>query len=91
MESLATEQGRSWKYQTERTAKTRLEERWKHAWDILAARSQLNCFWEICQQDLVLTGGDASEDARGFGATGVGFACGSAQNQPILERLLQYK
>lgn len=41
--------------------------------------------------DLVLTGGDASEDARGFGATGVGFGCGSAQNQPILERLLEYK
>jgi hypothetical protein len=31
---------------------------------------------------LVLTGGEASEDARGFGAAGVGFG-ESAQNQPI--------
>lgn len=32
-----------------------------------------------------LTGGEASDDANGFGATGADFGCGSAQNQPILD------
>lgn len=31
-----------------------------------------------------LTGGEASDAANGFGATGEGFGSESAQNQPIL-------
>lgn len=33
-----------------------------------------------------LTGGEASDDANGFGATGADFGSGSAQNQPILNK-----
>lgn len=34
-----------------------------------------------------LTGGEASDDANGFGATGPDFGSGSAQNQPILNEV----
>ena len=35
----------------------------------------------------LLTGGEASDDARGFGAAGAGFDCVSAQNQPMVVRV----
>lgn len=35
----------------------------------------------------LLTGGEASDDARGFGAAGAGFDCVSAQNQPMVNRV----
>jgi hypothetical protein len=54
MESLGTEQGRSWKYQTERTAKTRLEERWKHAWDILVEGTHQRTPEDLVPQALAL-------------------------------------